>query len=46
MQAILSFAKDLESWLTAAMTGSPEKMVYIKLSAVSALAQTYGVTPQ
>jgi regulatory factor X 1/2/3 len=40
MQAIHNFAKDLESWLTAAMIGSPEKMVHIKVSAVSDLAQT------
>jgi hypothetical protein len=29
MQAIHNFAKDLESWPTAAMTGFPEKMVPI-----------------
>jgi hypothetical protein len=25
MQGIHNFAKDMESWLTAAMTGSPQK---------------------
>ncbi|XP_069703475.1 DNA-binding protein RFX2-like isoform X2 [Periplaneta americana] len=39
-QAIRNFAKGLESWLTAAMTGCPEEMMHIKVSAVSALAQT------
>ncbi|KDR21076.1 Transcription factor RFX3, partial [Zootermopsis nevadensis] len=39
-QVIRNFAKGLESWLTAAMTGCPEEMVNIKVSAVSALAQT------
>ncbi|GFG33837.1 hypothetical protein Cfor_11041, partial [Coptotermes formosanus] len=39
-QAIRNFAKGLEQWLTAAMTGCPEEMVHIKVSAVSALAQT------
>ena len=39
-QAIRNFAKGLEQWLTAAMTGCPEEMMHIKVSAVSALAQT------
>jgi len=39
-QAIRNFAKGLESWLTAAMAGCPEEMMHIKVSAVSALAQT------
>jgi regulatory factor X 1/2/3 len=39
-QAIRNFAKGLESWLTAAMTGCPEEIISIKVSAVSALAQT------
>ncbi|PSN51087.1 Transcription factor RFX3 [Blattella germanica] len=39
-QAIRNFAKGLESWLTSAMTGCPEEMMHIKVSAVSALAQT------
>ncbi|GLG98174.1 hypothetical protein R5R35_011870 [Gryllus longicercus] len=39
-QSIRNFAKGLESWLTSAMTGCPEEMVQIKVSAVSAFAQT------
>ncbi|XP_021921953.1 transcription factor RFX3-like [Zootermopsis nevadensis] len=39
-QAIRNFAKGLDSRLTAAMTGCPEEMVNIKVSAVSALAQS------
>lgn len=39
-QAIRNFAKNLENWLTSAMTGCPEKIVQIKLSAVSAFSQT------
>jgi regulatory factor X 1/2/3 len=39
-QAIRNFAKGLESWLTGAMTDCPEEMMHIKVSAVSALAQT------
>ncbi|XP_065331905.1 DNA-binding protein RFX2 isoform X8 [Cloeon dipterum] len=39
-QAIRNFAKGLEGWLTSAMTGCPEKMMNIKLCAVSAFAQT------
>lgn len=40
MQAIRNFAKNLENWLTSAMTGCPEKIVQIKLNAVSAFSQT------
>jgi regulatory factor X 1/2/3 len=39
-QAISNFAKGLESWLTAAMTGCPEEMVHIKVSAVRTLARS------
>lgn len=39
-QAIRNFAKTLENWMTAAMLGFPEEMVVIKISIVSALAQT------
>ncbi|XP_055307197.1 transcription factor RFX3 [Sitodiplosis mosellana] len=39
-QAIRNFAKNLENWMTSAMTGCPEKIVQIKLSAVSAFSQT------
>nr|CAD7454689.1 unnamed protein product [Timema tahoe] len=39
-QAIRNFAKGLESWLTQAMQGCPEEMMHIKVSAVSAFAQT------
>ncbi|XP_063230832.1 DNA-binding protein RFX2-like isoform X2 [Bacillus rossius redtenbacheri] len=39
-QAIRNFAKGLESWLTQAMSGCPEEMLHIKVSAVSAFAQT------
>lgn len=39
-QAIRNFAKNLENWLTSAMTGCPEKIVQIKLNAVSAFSQT------
>lgn len=39
-QAIRNFAKNLESWLTAAMSGCPENIVQIKLSAVAAFSQT------
>lgn len=39
-QAIRNFAKNLENWLTSAMTGCPEKIVQIKISAVSAFSQT------
>ncbi|KAJ8888251.1 hypothetical protein PR048_007738 [Dryococelus australis] len=39
-QAIRNFAKGLESWLTQAMSGCPEEMIHIKVSAVSAFAQT------
>jgi regulatory factor X 1/2/3 len=40
MQSIRKFAKSLESWLTAAMTGCPEEMIRVKVSAVCALEQT------
>ncbi|XP_076653229.1 regulatory transcription factor Rfx isoform X4 [Halictus rubicundus] len=39
-QSIRNFAKGLESWLTSAMTDCPEEMTRIKLTAVSAFAQT------
>ncbi|GAB6026623.1 hypothetical protein CHUAL_013029 [Chamberlinius hualienensis] len=39
-QAIRNFAKSLESWLTAAMSNMPEEMIKVKMSAVSAFAQT------
>lgn len=39
-QAIRNFAKNLESWLTSAMTGCPDKIVQIKIAAVSAFSQT------
>lgn len=39
-QAIRNFAKNLENWLTSAMTGCPDKIVQVKLSAVSAFGQT------
>lgn len=39
-QLIRNFAKGLESSLTGAMTGCPKEMMEIKVSAVSALAQT------
>ncbi|XP_066992717.1 DNA-binding protein RFX2 isoform X2 [Anabrus simplex] len=39
-QAIRNFAKGLESWLSSAMTDCPQEMVMIKVSAVSAFAQT------
>lgn len=39
-QAIRNFAKNLENWMSSAMTGCPEKIVQIKLSAVSAFSQT------
>ncbi|XP_052868630.1 DNA-binding protein RFX2 [Anopheles cruzii] len=39
-QAIRNFAKNLESWLTSAMSGCPEPITAIKLSAVSAFGQT------
>jgi regulatory factor X 1/2/3 len=39
-QGIQNFAKGLDSWLTGAMTDCPEEMIHVKLSAVSALAQT------
>ncbi|XP_023244976.1 DNA-binding protein RFX2 [Copidosoma floridanum] len=39
-QSIRNFAKGLESWLTSAMNDCPEEMTQIKLTAVSAFAQT------
>ncbi|XP_022244049.1 DNA-binding protein RFX2-like isoform X2 [Limulus polyphemus] len=39
-QAIRNFAKSLEGWLTSAMAGCPDDMVRVKVSAVSAFAQT------
>lgn len=39
-QAIRNFAKNLENWMSSAMTGCPDKIVQIKLSAVSAFSQT------
>ncbi|XP_065073163.1 DNA-binding protein RFX2 isoform X6 [Ochlerotatus camptorhynchus] len=39
-QAIRNFAKNLESWLSSAMSGCPEPIVAIKLSAVAAFGQT------
>lgn len=39
-QAIRNFAKNLENWLSSAMNGCPDKIIQIKLSAVSAFSQT------
>ncbi|XP_055678770.1 DNA-binding protein RFX2 isoform X1 [Lutzomyia longipalpis] len=39
-QAIRNFAKNLESWLSAAMSECPDSILQIKLSAVSAFSQT------
>ncbi|XP_042899595.1 DNA-binding protein RFX2 isoform X2 [Parasteatoda tepidariorum] len=39
-QAIRNFAKCLEAWLIAAMNGCPEEAIKVKMSAVSAFAQT------
>lgn len=39
-QSIRNFAKGLESWLQSAMVGCPEEIMEIKLTAVSAFAQT------
>lgn len=39
-QAIRNFAKSLEGWLASSMIGCPEEMIRVKLSAVSAFAQT------
>jgi regulatory factor X 1/2/3 len=39
-QAIRNFAETLELWLTGAMRGCPEEIMHIKMSAVSALAET------
>ncbi|XP_076371286.1 transcription factor RFX3-like isoform X2 [Tachypleus tridentatus] len=39
-QAIRNFAKSLEGWLTSAMAGCPDNMIRVKVSAVSAFAQT------
>lgn len=39
-QAIRNFAKNLETWLLAAMNSCPEEICKIKMSSVSALSQT------
>lgn len=39
-QAIRNFAKNLENWLRSAMAGCPDKIVEIKITAVSAFSQT------
>lgn len=39
-QAIRNFAKNLENWLTDAMSGCPQKVTQIKIAAVSAFSQT------
>ncbi|XP_016370663.1 transcription factor RFX3 isoform X2 [Sinocyclocheilus rhinocerous] len=39
-QAIRNFAKNLEGWLTNAMSSIPQRMIQTKVSAVSAFAQT------
>ncbi|KAF2897982.1 hypothetical protein ILUMI_08189 [Ignelater luminosus] len=39
-QSIRNFAKSLESWLTAAMTGAPSAMLSAKLSAVAAFGSS------
>ncbi|XP_067209809.1 DNA-binding protein RFX2 isoform X3 [Linepithema humile] len=39
-QSIRNFAKGLESWLQSAMADCPQEMTQIKLTAVSAFAQT------
>lgn len=39
-QAVRNFAKNLESWLTSAMTGCPEEICKVKLASVSAFSQT------
>lgn len=39
-QAIRNFAKNLESWLSSAMSGCPEEIYKIKLHSVSAFSQT------
>jgi regulatory factor X 1/2/3 len=38
-QAIRNFAKNLENWLSSAMSGCPDKIVQIKLQTVSAFSQ-------
>ncbi|XP_045475338.1 transcription factor RFX3 isoform X4 [Harmonia axyridis] len=39
-QSIRNFAKNLESWLTSAMSGAPPAMLSVKLSAVSAFSSS------
>lgn len=39
-QAIRNFAKNLESWLSSAMSGCPDEIYKIKLHSVSAFSQT------
>ncbi|XP_019763070.2 DNA-binding protein RFX2 isoform X1 [Dendroctonus ponderosae] len=39
-QSIRNFAKNLENWLTSAMTGAPSGMLQIKLTAVSAFSSS------
>ncbi|CAH0556067.1 unnamed protein product [Brassicogethes aeneus] len=39
-QSIRNFAKNLENWLTSAMTGAPSGMLAAKLSAVSAFSSS------
>lgn len=39
-QAIRNFSKNLENWLSTAMSGCPERILQIKLSAVTAFGQT------
>ncbi|XP_050511778.1 DNA-binding protein RFX2 isoform X1 [Diabrotica virgifera virgifera] len=39
-QSIRNFAKNLENWLTTAMTGAPPAMLQIKLTAVSAFSSS------
>ncbi|XP_069620209.1 transcription factor RFX3 isoform X1 [Ranitomeya imitator] len=39
-QAVRNFAKSLEGWLSSAMSNIPQRMVQIKVAAVSAFAQT------
>jgi regulatory factor X 1/2/3 len=39
-QSIRNFAKNLENWLTSAMTGAPAGMLAVKLTAVSAFSSS------
>ncbi len=39
-QSIRNFAKNLENWMTSAMTGCPDDIIQIKLQAVAAFSQT------